>query len=279
MEEDLRKISSLTFIDFIDIFSISEEHRIKYVIPYFSLITSFNPTIHRVTFFNMHNMIVLERRNSMKKFLLKYYAVIIMILFIIYNLVLTNLKIGGLLYQIYMVLFISINIFIHIIFKKDIKCKSLVILAYFFIWLFSKNTLQCIFGISSMIVLLITGFMEKNIIKIIAIGITIFFVIFAAPLFFVYLLNFGTGLSEDKERNDIYEDTHYYCDHNYEIYSYSAGAMDRYHYSIGKYYEILDINDIVYIHYIERNEVSHEEYENYLKKHKCILAGDKNGFK
>lgn len=216
----------------------------------------------------------------MKKKIIDYYALIMMILFIVYNLILKDLKIGGLLYQIFMFVLIILNLIILIKFRKRIKLKGLIIVIYFFIWmLLSKNALQCAFGISSMITLIIIGFLESNFIKVMSILITLFFAVFSMPLLFVYLLAFGTGISEESDRNDIYDDMHYFCDNNYEVYSYSAGAMDRFHYSIGKHYEFLDIDDIIYISYNERNEVSQEEYENYLNTHKCKLVGDVNGSK
>ena len=79
--------------------------------------------------------------------------------------------------------------------------------------------------------------------------------------------------------NKIYEDTHYYCNKNYEIYSYSNSAGDIFHYSIGKHYDFLNINDIIHITYNEQNEVKKYDYDNYLKKHKCRFVGDINGSK
>lgn len=217
----------------------------------------------------------------MKKFLVNYYAMIMMVLFIIYNKVLKHLKIGGNLYQIFMLFLIIINIIVLIKFREKIKFKALIIVVYFFIWvLLSKNAWQCTFGLSNMIALMIIGYMESNSLKVITVLITLFFVIFSMPLFFASILAFGV-IGEDKEieRNDIYDDMHYYCENNYEVYSYSAGAMDSFHYSIGKYYEFLDINGIIYVSYNERNEVSEKEYSNYLKRHKCRLVGDINGSK
>lgn len=215
----------------------------------------------------------------MKKFFINYYALIMLMLFLSYNLFLDSLKIGGLLYQIFMIGLIIINIILLTIFRKNIKYESSVIIVYFFIWLFSKNALQCLFGISNMMTLIVIGFMKNNFIKVISIIITLFFVVFSMPLLFVYLLAFGTSLSEEQDRNDIYDDMHYYCENNYEVYSYSAGAMDRFHYSIGKHYEFLDIDGIIYVSYNERNEVSEEKYDNYLNTHKCKLVGDVNGSK
>ena len=216
----------------------------------------------------------------MKRNIIDYYALIMMILFIIYNIILKNLKISGLLYQIFMIVLIFLNIIILIKFRKRIKLKGLIIVIYFFICLlFSKNALQCFFAISNMITLVAIGFMESNFIKVISILITIFFAVFSMPLLFVYLLAYCTDISEESGRNDIYDDMHYFCENNYEVYSYSAGAMDSFHYSIGKHYEILDIDGIIYISYNERNEVSQEEYNNYLNTHKCKLVSDVNGSK
>ena len=87
--------------------------------------------------------------------------------------------------------------------------------------------------------------MEKHSIKIISVLIVILGYIFFLPLFFVFLLAFSTGLDEESGMNDIYDDMHYYCDNNYEVYSYSAGVMDSFHYSIGKHYEILNISGTI----------------------------------
>lgn len=216
----------------------------------------------------------------MKKKIIDYYALIVMILFIIYNIILRDLKVGGLLYQIFMIVLIILNIIVLIKFRKRIRFKGLIIVIYFFIWfLFSKNAIQCFFGISNIIILIAIGFMESNFIKVISILITLFFAVFSMPLLFVYLLAYGTGISEESGRNDIHDDMHYFCENNYEVYSYSAGAMDSFHYSIGKHYEFLDIDGIIYISYNERNEVSQEEYDNYLNTHKCKLVGEINGSK
>lgn len=215
----------------------------------------------------------------MKKGFSEYYAVFMMTLFIIYNLVLESLKIGGLLYQTVMVLLIIVNTIILITFRKKIQYKSFVIIVYSVIWLFSKNKLQCFFAFSNIIILCITGFTESHVIKKFSIFISIFVVIFFQPLFFSFLLAFGTGFDEERNRNDIYDDTHYHCDYNYEVYSYRAGMMDGFHYSIGKYYEILNIDGIIYISYNKRNERTKEEYEKYIKNHNCKLVGDKDGFR
>ena len=213
----------------------------------------------------------------MRKNFIYDYALVMLILFIVYNLFLKSLKIYGLLYQIFMFLLIIVNAIILITFRKKIKYKALIVIVYLLIWLFSKNALQCFFAFSNIILLCITGFMEKHSIKVISILVVIFGCIFFFPLFFAFLMVFGIGLDEESGIDDIYDDMHYYCDDHYEVYSYSAGAMDSFHYSIGKHYEILTIGDTINISYNVRTEKTYDEYKTYLKTHNCKLVGDKDG--
>ncbi len=215
----------------------------------------------------------------MRQKFMNYYTLTMLILFVTYNLFLESLKIYGLLYKIFMFILIIVNGIILIVFRKKIKHKTLIIVVYLLIRLFSKNILQWSFAFSNIILLCITGFTEKHSIRIISALIVVFGCMYFLPLFFSFLLTFGTDLDEEQGMNDIYEDTHYYCDNNYEVYSYSAGAIDKFHYSIGKHYEILKINGIINISYNERNEVSQNKYEKYLETHNCKLVGDKSGLK
>ena len=212
----------------------------------------------------------------MKKNIINNYATIMLIIYLIINIELNSLKIGGLLYQIIMIIIIIVNAIILIVFRKDIKYKEVVCIIYFFTWLFSKNMPQCFFNFSNIIVLASIGSIDSMFMRVSAIIIGLIVSIFFLQLLFIFLLCFGTSMSSESGRNDIYEDTHYYCKNNYEIYTYSKGAMDKYHYSIGKHYEILDIDGIIYISYKKRNEVSQGKYNNYLYTHKCKLVGDVN---
>ena len=196
-----------------------------------------------------------------------------------YNVVLNSLEIGGLLYQVMMMIIIIVNAIILIVFRKNIKYKEIVCVIYFFIWIFSKNIPQCYFNFSNIVVLVCIYLNDCMYIKVFAIIIGIIVFIFFFLLFFVFSICFGIRMSDEPGRKDIYDDTHYSCENNYEVYSYSAGAMDSFHYSIGKHYEFLDIDGIIFISYNERNEVSQKEYNNYLNTHKCKLIGDVNGSK
>ena len=124
-----------------------------------------------------------------------------------------------------------------------------------------------------MVTLIIIGFKESSFIKVISILIGLFFVFFSIPILFIYFLVCTTSY------DNIYENMHYYCEKHYEIYAYSAGAMDGFHYGLGKHYVFIDYNDIIYMSYDGRREVSEKEYRNYLNTHNCKLVGDVNEFK
>lgn len=212
----------------------------------------------------------------MNKNYINYYFFIMALFFITYNIIFESLKISGLLYKLFMISLIIINSIILFILNKKISFKKIILIIYIFTIVKSKNQLQFFFALSNIIILCIIGFQESNLIKTISIFILIITLTYSLPLLFVFLLEFGTELDEDVYMNKIYEDTHYYCNKNYEIYSYSNSAGDVFHYSIGKHYDFLNINDIIHITYNEQNEVKKYDYDNYLKKHKCRLVGGIN---
>lgn len=212
----------------------------------------------------------------MNKNYTNYYFFIMVLFFITYNIIFESLKISGSLYKLFMILLIIINSIVLFILNKKISFKKIILIIYIFTIVKSRNQLQFFFVLSNIIILCIIGFQESNLIKTISIFILIITLTYSLPLLFVFLLEFGTELDEDVHMNKIYEDTHYYCNKNYEIYSYSNSAGDVFHYSIGKHYDFLNINDIIHITYNEQNEVKKYDYNNYLKKHKCRLVGGIN---
>ncbi len=205
----------------------------------------------------------------MKKNLINYYALIIILLFLVYNLLLKHLVITGIIFHLFMITLTISNIILLSKFKKEIKYKSIAIIGFFIIWIFSKDIYGIIFGISSMITLLLISisFIKSNLIKIILFIITIIISIVAIPLsFFILVFSLISGVYSTQ---DTHYYTHYYCDNNTEIYTYSSGAWDHTHYGMGKHYEFLNIDDIIYIAYKGRNEVKKDEYFKFLNTHEC----------
>ena len=175
----------------------------------------------------------------MKRFLIKYYALIVLILFVIVNVILKSLKMGGLIYQIMITLLIIFNIITLITYRKEIKFKSgCAIVSFLLSFLFFKNIWQFLFSISNTCILIILGTIENKYMRIVT-AIMIGLIIGNLKYFFTLIIIIIIyGAVNERGFNDIYEEMHYYCDNNYEAYAYSAGAMDKYHYSIGKYYVI-----------------------------------------
>ena len=196
----------------------------------------------------------------------KYYAVILLVLFLIYNLF-KNFVIEGLLYQIFMIGLIIINGIILFKYKDEIDYKKVVGVIYFLAGFFSKNIFQCYFAFSNVIIICVIESLrnKKSNVPLIVMEVLLFLV----PAIIVSHLFIGTKYNKNFMRNDISKDYYYLCDNNVSSYRFSGSANDSYHYSIGKYYEIVKINNLLYIAYDERNEVSQKEYKKYIAEHKC----------
>lgn len=210
----------------------------------------------------------------MKKILIHNYGILIMILFIINNTVLVDLHVQGVLYIFIMALIILLNILIIIKYKKEIKYKSLIIIS-FLLMLFSKDIYNLVFYITNIITFIVVGISESKINQITIILVGVIFAVFH-PVILLYIFIVILGLNDN---SSIYEEMHYHCENNYNVYAYSGGAMDQFHYNISKYYEVLNVYDIITIIYDKRNETSYEEYNNYIKNHNCKLVGETHGSK
>lgn len=206
----------------------------------------------------------------MKKLLINYYLIFVFILFVIFNFTFYDFKVKGLLYTFLYDLLFILNIVIIVRNRKSIKFKVFVMAGYLLILIFCKDIYYISFDIVNAVLLGIMGILEKGLVRVFS-AIILGEVLFFSPYIFLMLL-FVSG-------NDIYEDTHYYCNDDYEIYSYSGGAFDGFHYIIGKHYEFINIDGIIEVNYSEKNEVSKEEYDVFLKDHNCKLVGDEGGNK
>lgn len=208
----------------------------------------------------------------MKKFIIQYYLILLLLLFIIDNIILQPLKISGYLYNALFITFTLLHMTIIIKHNKDIKCKELFLGIIIFLSICSKNQLYLFYCIFMAFLTIITNMASNKNIRIMAI--TFLARILLSPLSFVFI--FLIAFDSKEENSGIYPEYHYYCEDNYEIYYYSAGAMDRFHYMIGKHYEILQIDDIIKISYHTSSESTLEEYNFILNNNQCALVGDKN---
>ena len=210
----------------------------------------------------------------MKKSIIQYYALIILVLFILFNIILDALKLDGLIFHLVMIILCIFNTLFILINAKKIKYKGAILAIFFFVMLSANSIYHLLFVFSTMLFLAITCFNENIWNKVITLLI-LFVSITILPLFSLgFLLVYGSG--KQTGLSDIYENMHYYCDNNYEAYAFSGGAMDSTHYSIGTNYEFLNINDILYIAYKGRNEVTRDTFDNYIENHDCYLAGEEN---
>ena len=106
------------------------------------------------------------------------------------------------------------------------------------------------------------------------IGLTLFILIVSFLIIFFLLVLFLWIIHNPGD--DIYDDTHYYCGDNYEIYIASAGATDKYHYYIKSEIEILLFGNFKIV-YTKEDERTKEDYDYILKNYECSLAGENDG--
>lgn len=205
-------------------------------------------------------------KQKIKTFLINYYLIFIFIFLVLINSIVNYVVIKGLLYYIAIILIIILNFFMILKHDADIKFKSLFFILFTLSLLFDKTSLYRLISLSSLIAIIITGFCKNKFIMV-STYVLVVIVGIAFPLIFLILLTPG--------EDPIYEDMHYYCD-KYEIYSYSYGAMDSFHYKVNKHLKIIYIKNIIEISYNEvmSDSDSNEQYYFILKNNKCILSKD-----
>lgn len=210
----------------------------------------------------------------MKK-LIKYYSLIITILLFLNNVLLASLSVKGILYKIIMYFLIIINIFMLIKYRDSIKYKKVSLVMLFLLIITAKNVLNLYFILTFIFILLVIGFKDSIFIKIVSICSVVFGAIFFFPVLFLFMFTFGESLDGTVLENQIYEDQHYLCSGNTEVFVASAGAFDKFHYYEGKYYKIINIDDIININIRFSHETSENEYEEEIKNNKCVLVKEK----
>lgn len=205
---------------------------------------------------------------------MKYYSIVISAGYVLLKLLLNNLEVSGILYAFFTCAFLIFHAVILIRYRKILKYKALSTIIAFFSIVISTDMIALLYTFSNfMLYVGISLIDEKLYLKIISFVLCALLIV--CP-FFILLPVFVVLL---RSSNDVYEDTHYYCEGHYEVYAYSAGAMDKFHYSIGKRYEFIDIGGIIRITYRIRNEKTREEYQNFLERHECWKVGENDGFK
>ncbi len=203
---------------------------------------------------------------NIKNKIISNYIHTIISIFIIHNLILRNLVIGGLLYHIVMIVLIILNVSILLQYKDKIEYSGTKTIIFCLIWLISKDFYGIIFTLSTTLTLLSTDFIKNTATKVVVIFITFFILVFSIP--YAFLIEFS------KNKDDIWE--HYRCEHNSELYIYFNNNVDKFYYAVDKKYKFLNKNDIIYMSYKWRIDISKKWYNEYLDDHECVWVDDLN---
>lgn len=198
----------------------------------------------------------------------KYYLLIVYIFFLTFNLFLTELVVDGILYYIFMILLNILNVYFIIKKNKYLKHKNSLYIFLLLSIIFCKNIFYVILLLNTIILLTILNFKDNRVIQTLSLICSTIIILNIQIVLFVIFLIVLNG-------NEIYEDTHYYCNSNYEIYYYSGGAMDSFHYSVVKRYKIIEFNNIIKIVYNKNIGNSLDEYNKVLENMECKLVGGK----
>lgn len=196
-------------------------------------------------------------------FFIKYYLIFLLIFRLIFNITLIYFKIEGSIYDLLNVLIIIFNYKMLIKYNNQIHLKRISYIIILFTLLINQSIYLFILSITTLFIIFYLNYIDDFIKKISII--TMFL-----SLYFFPGIILGIMISM---QNPIYHDTHYYCE-NYEIYIYSAGAMDSFHYQINKRKLILDFQNRLKIVYNKKVSDTKYEYDEILKKYKCKLVGE-----
>ena len=211
----------------------------------------------------------------MKEKLINYYTILLITLLVFANIIFKSIKITGIIYNFIMILLIVLNVIFILKHKDKIKYKKVSLIIFIFLFITCKNVYYLIFVIINIVLLFVIILLKSSVkaVKVILLGcLAIVLTPLIYGIFFILYLSF----SFEKESDDIYEDTHYYCENNYEVYIYSMGAMDGFHYNVGKYYVVIDFDNWLNITYRKRNETTKDKYDEFLNNHKCELKNISN---
>lgn len=198
----------------------------------------------------------------------KYYLLIIFIYFLTFSVFVKGLVVDGILYYIFMILLNIFNAYFIIKKNKYLKFKSGLYIFFLLNIIFCKNIFYVILLLSTFVLLTVLNFKDNKVIKVLSVICSTTIILYIQVILFVILLTVFNG-------NEIYKDSHYYCNNNYEIYYYSGGAMDSFHYSVVKRYKIIEFNNIIKIVYNKNIGNSLDEYNNVLENMECRLVGGK----
>lgn len=207
----------------------------------------------------------------MKKILTEYYAIFVFGIFLLCNIIFKDIHISGTIYEYFMYFIIGLNAIFLTSFRQKMKYCNFVIIAYivFYIilWMYSKNVFQFAFGLSNMLILIVISSFYNIKSRTIS-----FIILILGVLYFpiVTFIAFGMILfiSEKEPRRHIYPEMHYYCDDDIEVYAFSGGATDSYHYNLDHRFEFKITHDLNLI-FTYRKSLDGDTYSNYIYEHDC----------
>ena len=204
----------------------------------------------------------------MKRLFKYYYIFLELVLFAFLYMENNDYYFKGILYHLSMILLILVSIFIVCKFNNTLKFKNIFYLTISFYELFLNNIYLSILLIILFFMIFILNY--KNVIFKITFGFVIGVCIICFPITLLLCFFKMDSINGDgsRLRNMIYSDYHYKCG-KYEIFWYSGGAMDSFHYAVIEPNSVIKIGDLIDIGYDKQIGDTLEEYNKMLYNNNC----------
>lgn len=158
------------------------------------------------------------------------------------------------------------NIFGIFMFRKKIVCPAISLILFILFFLMAKSQSELSFAVTMVLGITIVFFKKA---QVVVTAVASFLFLFFSPLLFFTLLIILPVLDGS---DMIYPETHYYTDDGRELFVYSAGAMDGFHYCVGRGFEIIDLGQTLKFYYRDVQSVNKHEYEQVKGTANCTLA-------
>lgn len=214
-------------------------------------------------------MHILTLNKNVNKIISYYYVLLEIILFSFLILEQYSFYFKGVLYHVFMVLFVLLNILLIVKYNDVLKFKKPFYISLIVYLIFLNNIYLFILIVILFFLILFLNTDVKFIYY--TFLVTSLFACFLFPITFLRVLS--VGIQGNSIRDDIYEDYHYDCG-KYEIFYYSAGAMDGMHYAVVKKHVYVKIDNIIEIGYDKQISDSLKEYNKVYQNNKCKKIGN-----
>ena len=167
-----------------------------------------------------------------------------------------------------MILFVGLSSFIAIKFNNILKFKKTFYITLFIYFIVLNNIYMFLLSIFLFFGIMILNHKNKFICYVFS-GISLLACVFLPITIMLILTKINSlGVNGASIRKEIYKQEYYECG-KYEIFYYSGGATDRFHYAVMEKHKYIEIKNLLEIGYDKQVGDTLEEYNAMKESGKC----------